>query len=86
MRLVVVLRRGCDYIFFSLGGNDGCDERGNTGLGREKCIALVFFFIFFISEDIRMGFDYRPFFEQEPLLHPSFSRAFHHVGNRTGKK
>lgn len=76
---MVVLRRGCDYIFFILEGrgNDGCDEPEETqDLVVKKCIALVLFFIFFISEDIRMGFDYRSFFEYEPLLHPSFPRAF----------
>lgn len=42
----------------------------------KKCIAFFcFLFYLFISEDIRMGFDYRSFFEQEPLLHSSFSRA-----------
>lgn len=74
-------------IFFNLEGrgNDGCDERGNTGLGREKMHSVSTFFLsFFISEDILMGFDYRSFFEYEALLHSSISRAFHHVGNRTG--
>lgn len=52
----------------------------------KKCIALLPFLSFFISEDKRIGFDYRSFLKYEPLLHSSFSRAFHHVGNRTGKK
>lgn len=59
------------------GGNDDCDERGNTGLGREKMHSVSTFFLsFFISEDILVGFDYGSFFEYEPLLHSSFSRAF----------
>lgn len=44
-------------IIFSLvweGGNDGCDERGNTGLGREKCIALLPFLFFFLFRRINV--------------------------------
>lgn len=66
-------------IFFSLGGrgNDGCDEPEETqDLVVKKCIALVLFLSFFISEDILVGFDYRSVFEYEPLLHSRFSRAF----------
>lgn len=74
----MVLRRGCDYILYLEGrGNDGCDEPEETqDLVVKKCIALVFFLSFFISEDILVGFDYRSFFEYEPLLHSSFLRAF----------
>lgn len=78
----MVLRRGCDYIFFSLGGGGGgggmmaAMREETQDFGREKCIALLPFLSFFISEDIRMGFDCRSFFEYEALLQPSFSRAF----------
>lgn len=75
----MVLRRGCDYIFFSLEGrgNDGCDEPEETqDLVVKKCIALVLFLSFSISEDILVGFDCRSFFEYEAVLHSSFSRTF----------
>lgn len=67
-------------IFFSSlegRGNDGCDEPEETqDLVVKKCIALLPFLSFFISEDKRIGFDYRSFLKYEPILHSSFSRAF----------
>lgn len=51
----MVLRRGCDYLFFYLEGrgNDGCDEPEETqDLVVKKCIALVLFFYLFLFRKI----------------------------------
>lgn len=46
----------------------------------KKCIALVFLSIFFYLGGYTYGI------QLQSSTIPQFSRAFHHVGNRTGKK
>lgn len=63
-------------MFFGLGGNDDRDERGNTGLGREKMHSVSTFHLFLFRRTYLWDSITGPFSNMNPYYTPVFQKRF----------